>query len=140
MNWGKGIAIVLATFMVFIIVLAVILMRQNVDLVSDDYYKKEINYEEEISAIRNANELESRIEIQQNDKHIVVKLPDNIDMSEVSILFQRPDNNQLDKKFVITDTKSYLIDKNELAKGTYLLEINYLVGGKNCMQKEKIYI
>jgi hypothetical protein len=48
MNWGKGIIIGMGLFMAFIIFLVVNLMMQKVDLESEDYYKREINYESEI--------------------------------------------------------------------------------------------
>jgi len=76
MNWGKGIVIGMVTFMGFIIFLVVGLMMNRVDLESEDYYKREINYEQEITAQENANNLDSKIEIVSNKDFVIVKVPE----------------------------------------------------------------
>ena len=50
MNWGKGIIIVMSSFVIFILTLVFILMSTRVDLTSEDYYKQEINFQKEINA------------------------------------------------------------------------------------------
>ncbi|MEY3438013.1 MAG: hypothetical protein RL265_598, partial [Bacteroidota bacterium] len=61
MNWGRGIILAMALFMGFILFLVVNIMLHTVDLESEDYYKKEINYEQEITAMKNFNAVNSRI-------------------------------------------------------------------------------
>ena len=51
LNWGTGIAIVIAIFMVITIATVVYLMNQDVELVTDDYYKKELK--EQTSLMKN---------------------------------------------------------------------------------------
>ena len=140
MNWGKGIVIGLGSFMVFILILAIILMRQNVNLESDDYYKKEINYEQEIAAMRNANDLENQIKIQVSEEFVMIQLPETGNYSDITVFLQRPDNKKLDKTFTFNDTRSFLIEKKSLNKGSYKVEISYTLEGKNCLQKEMLYI
>jgi hypothetical protein len=140
MNWGKGIVIVLGSFMIFILVLAVILMRQNVNLESDDYYKKEINYEQEIVAMRNANELNEKVKVLVSDEYLTIQLPEQGDYAEITVNFQRPDNKKLDQSFSFNDTRSFLIEKKALTKGAYNVEISYTLGGTKCLQKETLYI
>jgi len=53
MNWGKGITIVMVAFIGFIITLVTILMSNKIDLVSEDYYQKEIKFEDEIASAKN---------------------------------------------------------------------------------------
>ena len=55
MSWGKGIAIALTVFILFIATLVTIIIRQKVDLVSEDYYTQEINYQQEIDGINAGN-------------------------------------------------------------------------------------
>jgi hypothetical protein len=96
MNWGKGIVIGMATFMTFIIVLVVGLMMNRVDLESEDYYKREINYQEEITAQENANKLESKIELISNAEFLVVKVPEG-EFTKIEMHLSRPN----DPKFKI---------------------------------------
>lgn len=140
MNWGKGIVIGMGLFMAFIIFLVVNLMMQKVDLESEDYYKREINYESEINAINNSNGLDHKVELLQQDNFLVVQLPEKQDLNNLEVRFMRPDDEKLDKSYHVEGTKSYLIPKTDLTKGTYNIEIRYKVDSKDCLQKETIYI
>jgi hypothetical protein len=139
MNWGKGIVIGMATFMTFIIVLVVGLMMNRVDLESEDYYKREINYQEEITAQENANKLESKIELISNAEFLVVKVPEG-EFTKIEMHLSRPNDQKMDKLFKIEGTKSFLINKKDLEKGLYTVELSYMVDNKPCLQKESVTI
>lgn len=139
MNWGKGIAIALALFMGFIIYLGVTLMSQDVDLETEDYYLREMAYDEEIKAIQNANNGE-KIKVKNEDEQIVVVIPSDEDYEDVLIEFNRPNNEKMDKEFKMEGTKTMVISYDMLQKGKYNLAITYLSDGKPCLQKEEIYI
>jgi hypothetical protein len=140
MNWGKGIIIGMGLFMAFIIFLVVNLMMQKVDLESEDYYKREINYESEINAINNSNGLGYKVELLQQDDFLVVQLPEKQNLNNLEVRLMRPDDEKLDKSYRVEGTKSYLIPKSDLTKGAYNIEIRYKVDSKECLQKETIYI
>lgn len=139
MNWGKGIAIALALFMSFIIYLGVTLMSQDVDLETEDYYLREMAYDEEIKAIKNVNSGE-KIKVKNEDEQIVVVIPSDADYRDVLIEFNRPNNDKMDKEFKMEGTKTMVIAYDMLQKGKYNLTITYLSDGKPCLQKEEIYI
>lgn len=139
MNWGKGIVIGMAAFMTFIIVLVVGLMMNRVDLESEDYYKREINYQQEITAQENANKLESKIEIISKTEFLVVKVPEG-EFKKIELHLSRPNDQKMDKLFKIEGTKSFLINKKELEKGLYTVELSYMVDNKPCLQKESVSI
>lgn len=139
MNWGKGIAIALALFMGFIIYLGVTLMSQDVDLETEDYYLREMAYDEEIKAIQNANN-GKKIKVKYEDEQIVVVIPSDEDYEDVLIEFNRPNNEKMDKEFKMEGTKTMVISYDILQKGRYNLTITYLSDGKPCLQKEEIYI
>lgn len=140
MNWGKGIVIGMVLFMSFIIVLVVNLMMHRVDLESEDYYKREINYEEEITAVKNSEALPEKVQLMQQEEYVVVQLPGKTELNSIEVRFLRPDDQKMDKTFKVEGTKSYLIPKNELSKGKYNIEISYTADSKVCLQKEEIYI
>jgi hypothetical protein len=52
----------------------------------------------------------------------------------------RPNDKKMDKRFKIQGTKSFLIDKKELEKGVYTVELSYMVNNKPCLQKESVSI
>jgi len=139
MNWGKGIVIGMATFMGFIIFLVVGLMTNRVDLESEDYYKREINYQQEIVAQENANKLDAKIEIISNQEFVIVKVPEG-EFKKIEMHLARPNDQKMDKLFKIEGTKSFLINKKDLQKGLYTVELSYMVDNKPCLQKESVTI
>jgi hypothetical protein len=140
MNWGKGIVIVMSSFIVFILVLVIGLMSQRVDLQSADYYQKEINYESELQAMRNSSALINKIDILEKSDYIVFQIPSEGKFNNIRIEFIRPDDNKQDKTFKVDNTLSYLIERKDLTKGQYNIEIYYSFDGKDCLQKHNIYI
>ncbi len=140
MNWGKGIIIAMALFIGFITFLVISLVSHTIDLESEDYYTREINYEQEITAMENGNKLKSKIEMISQKEFVVVQIPEKENLSKIQVIFIRPDNKKLDKSFLVSGTKSYLIPKTELSKGTYNVEIRFESNSTTCLQKETIII
>jgi|APGre2960657404_1045060.scaffolds.fasta_scaffold24939_2 hypothetical protein len=140
MNWGKGIIIAMALFIGFITFLVISLVSHTIDLESEDYYTKEINYEQEITALENGNKLNDKIVVLSQKEFVVVQIPEKENLTKIQIIFIRPDNKKLDKSYLISGTKSYLIPKIELKKGTYNIEIRFENNKTTCLQKETIII
>ncbi len=140
MNWGKGIAIALMAFISFIVVLVVILVSQPVDLETEDYYKKEIAFQTEISSMENANFLSNKPIIIMTDTHIVVHLSTGQKLNNIELNLNRPNNEKLDKSYKIQGTNTFTLDKKELTKGIYKLELSYEINGTSYLQKEEYYI
>src|SRR5690554_3300252 len=134
MNWGKGLTVAMILFMGFIIYLTVIKLQKTSDLEVENYYEREINYEQEIQAQRNANMFE-KIMIKNDDEFVVFTIPEDVDMSKAKVLFIRPNDKNLDKPFYFESTKMLLVRKDELQVGKYKLEISYRIGSKGCLQK-----
>lgn len=139
MNWGKGLTIGMVIFMSFIITLTTIMMRKSSDLESEDYYSREVNYEQEIQAQRNAN-LQEKIAVNHDEEYVVLTIPETLNVPGVKVLFIRPNDKLLDKEFQFEGTKTLLISKKELKEGRYKLEITYQLENKDCLQKEEITI
>jgi hypothetical protein len=138
MNWGKGIAIALGAFIIFILVLAIKLMTTKVDLVTPNYYEREINYSEEMDAVQNSEDLDEKIALNFIEGYLAVKIPEKLSAENIELKLIRNNDEKLDRDYKIENTKTFLIDKNELVVGLYDAEIYYTVDGEKYMQKEKI--
>ncbi len=140
MNWGKGIIIAIGAFMCFILFMVVTLMSKSTDLESEDYYKKEIEYEQEMNALKNASQLKEHAKIDLTEEYLVVVLPTKEQVSNVQIALFRPDNKKKDRLLNENNSKTIMIAKNTLLKGRYNVAIKYEVNGKKILQKEEIMI
>lgn len=134
MNWGKGLILAMLSFIVFIAVLTGIKLSKVSDLEDENYYEREINYEQEIQAERNANAFE-KISIGNDDKFLIFTIPSDVEMQNAIVKFIRPSDKKLDKIYPFEQSKSLLISKEELKAGKYKLEITYQIDGKDCLVK-----
>lgn len=140
MNWGKGIIVALALFVGFILFLVITLMRQDVDLVSEDYYKQEIDYEARIQKEQNGLNSTAKIKIVDQKSFVIIQLPDSIALTNVLVNLKRPNDEKLDKSFKIEGTKTFMLPKASLEKGKYDLTIEYTMNQKDCLLQQKIII
>ena len=140
MNWGKGIIVALALFVGFILFLVITLMRQDVDLVSEDYYKQEIDYEARIQKEQNGLNSTAKIKIVDQKSFVIIQLTDSIALTNVLVNLKRPNDEKLDKSFNIEGTKTFMLPKASLEKGKYDLTIEYTMNQKDCLLQQKIII
>ena len=76
MNWGKKITIVYLAFVALIVTLVIVSVRQKVDLVTPDYYAKELNYQADINKINNAKALATPLKCVLQGQSILVTFPE----------------------------------------------------------------
>src|SRR5690606_4368264 len=100
MNWGHGITIFFIGFVLFMVSLVVICMRQdNIHLVTQNYYEEEINYQQQIEKMANAEELGYQVFSYHADE-MTVDL--NLPVGAVGTLHLfRPSDARMDQKFQV---------------------------------------
>jgi len=120
MNWGKGIAVFLILFIGFILTLAIILMQANTDLVGEDYYKKEMAYENEIIAESNAKKAGAKVIAEVSEEGLFIHIKNIESPEDVTIHLLRGNNQELDVSLK-GDGAATFIERSELVKGKYIL-------------------
>ena len=140
LNWGHYLAIAMLSFMVFILSFVYnTFTKDSYDhhLVSKEYYLDEINYQQEIEAIDNANKLPNNVHIQNNEQGILLVFP-NLPNLEGTVEFQRPSNPKLDISTTITINDGVMqISKEKLIKGLYHVRINWVSNDVAYLFKDK---
>ncbi len=131
MSWGLKITILYISFVVFILGLVMLTMRQKVDLVAEDYYAQELKFQEKIEKLKRANLLLEPLQWKVENKQVQINFPaefKNKKISGVVNLF-RPSDASLDKVIKIqSDTsRSLIIDVKDLTSGAYKLQIDWQV-------------
>ena len=73
-TWGHGVVLMLGSFIAFILFMIIVFPngQQNAELVSDDYYADELQYQQVIDAKNNADQLTEKPIYQQNDSGISI--------------------------------------------------------------------
>lgn len=143
-NWGTGIVIGMLLFMSFILYFVITIStdkKYDYDLVTEEYYQKEMAYQTEIDAENNSNSLESAISGEKSDSGWMLTFPKNIDHAKIdgTVFMYRPSNKAVDFVIPIQITSGQmLIPANKLAPGRWNIIIDYRYDGKHYMYKEEI--
>jgi len=116
--------------------MVVISMRQKVNLVSEDYYQEELDYQDQIFRTKNFNELEVKpsIQLDRERKVIIFSIPKSEEMKNVNGVFHlfRPSDSALDRKldFDLQGGEALEIDFAELQGGRWLAKVTLHNGVK----------
>ena len=144
MNWGNRL---LMTFIIFgagIFYLVYRSMNTNFELVEKDYYKSELQYQQEIDGANRAGLLQSPLKLEQKEEHILLQLPEEMKNKEVTgdILFYCAYDEKKDKKFRLkTDNEgTQVFLPGIIAPGNYTVKINWSNDGKDYYTEKKLTI
>lgn len=143
MNFGHKLSIVIVMFVVFILTLVVLCMRQdNISLVSPDYYKKEIAYSEELQKHRETKSLGDSFKIKQEANSILIQFPSTQPNAMGEITLYRPSDSRLDQKIPIKldQNQSQIIETNNLKKGLWIIKMEWESGGKKFIKEQNIIV
>jgi len=132
MNFGKWIVVAFVVFAGFIATLVTVCVRQDINLVSDDYYKKELRHQEKISYIENANQLQIRPEISIEGSVVKVSFSDFDKIEKGELMILRPSDNKLDRRFRLESSPATVqqFPLSEWSKGLYRASMQWTMEGK----------
>ena len=143
-SWPAGIVIALGSFIIFILFFVykvTFLPEYDHHLVSEDYYKDELNYQQEIDQQNNADELKENVTYEKVTEGVLINFPSEFNPTQITgtISFQRLSNHKLDFEFPIKlITSNFLIPDENLVEGRWNIKIEWVVNGKKFLFKEKI--
>ena len=142
MNWGKGITIVIAVFMVHILFLVYKTTSVRADLQAIDYYAQEIHYQDRMDALKNTKGLKDLFYVSQTEKNVLFSFPSDFKKGGLTgnIELFKPDNAKLDITFPISSSAIQQISKSELVKGWYVVKIDVVQNNDPYFFEESIYI
>lgn len=115
MNFGKWIFISFVLFASFIATLVVICVKQDINLVSTDYYREELVHGKKMELISNTKTLSSVPDFTVSGNILTVTFSDFSKVEKGELRLLRPSDAKLDRKFLITPMGK--------AKQTYALEV-----------------
>ena len=143
-NWGTGIVIAIGLFMAFILALVFKMTTDkgyNHDMVVEEYYKKELAFQEEIDAEKNALSLSESIKGKKVANGWLLTFPKELMSSQIegSVFLYRPSNKQLDFDFPIElSGLNLLIPDERLLDGRWNITVSWEYNGKPYLYKESI--
>ncbi|WP_373514329.1 FixH family protein [Persicitalea sp.] len=128
-SWGTGIAILYISFVVGILGLVALTTTQRVDLVSEDYYALELDFQNKIDKTRRTKSLTEPLNWKMTETTLEVQFPKEFDHKNLAgkIRFYCPANNTKDTDFIIMPNSEnhQTIPLAKLHPGRYLLQFDW---------------
>ena len=143
-KWSTGIVIAIAAFITFIMVMVVTMVSDNAynhDLVTDNYYQKELKYQDNIDATKNLHKLEYPLVIQKVSDGVEVVFPIDLTPEKIKgkVFLYRPSNKALDSEIEInTNQHSLVISDEALVSGRWDIVIDFTYNNQKYFYKEQI--
>ncbi|MGC4100394.1 FixH family protein [Ferruginibacter sp.] len=143
MNWGYKIFTVYGVFVAGISFMVFKSSSQQMDLVTTDYYAKELKYQEKIDEAERTAGLSGSISYQVNNNELQVVFPKDFQSNKVTgtITLYCPADEHRDqqKDFTVQDQPAVLLLAGT-AKGQYELQVQCVVNNKSYYFKKRIFI
>jgi hypothetical protein len=123
------------TLMVYISV------TKNIDLVTPNYYDKEIKYQEQINKINNTKSLKEQLKIQYSEGNLLFLFPSE-GSPEGKISFYRPSDAKKDFQMPIRTNEEFKqhVETGRLQRGMWRVQVEWSMNGKEYFNEEKIMI
>lgn len=123
-HWGWRISIIYISFALSTLGFMFFSLTQKVDLVSDTYYKEELNYEKTIAAKKNSSSLSNEVQfnVQQSAISIVFPFP----QVDGIINMYRPSSSSSDKEYSFkTNSSSYVLPIADIPAGLWIIKVTW---------------
>ncbi|MEL7118737.1 MAG: FixH family protein [Bacteroidota bacterium] len=142
-NWGTGIAIFYVIFVLSLVYQVYKSTQYDVNLVAEDYYAKDLAYQQQYEKLVNAQELKEPITIEKDKESGLVNLSFPEDLKEINgnIHFFCPSDNKQD--FIIPlqlHNHNQKVPTDGLKKGLWKVKVDFTAGTKGFFKESAIVI
>jgi hypothetical protein len=143
MNWGNKLVVVFVVFALFMGYMVFRALSTKYDLVSKDYYKDELRYQERIDGVKNAVALDS-VTISQDALAIQIQLPKEHKgyavKGEVFFYCITDESKDFKLPLQVDSTASQVVMKKQLRKAPYQVKLNWKVGKESFYNEQKLIV
>lgn len=143
MNWGWKIAILYSLFAVATLSTAIYYMGQKVDLVAEDYYKQEMEYQGQIDRMSNAQAMPEPLDIVYSSakKEVQLNFPlDQLKDLNGTIHFYRPSDAGEDISFDLEPSASgkQAIPVGNMQHGYWKVKVSWQTGKASYFHEKRL--
>ncbi|MBK7105297.1 MAG: FixH family protein [Ignavibacteriae bacterium] len=128
-SWGVGITISIIVFMLISFWLIYFSFSQDVNLVRDDYYEAEVQYNETMEKVKRTNQLTENLKVSVVNNSIELRFPKNFNYKNINgnIFLFRPSERNKDLTIPIQIDSNYFqaISTNNLLQGMWKIKIDW---------------
>ncbi|MCU7498015.1 MAG: hypothetical protein HF309_02015 [Ignavibacteria bacterium] len=142
-HWGIRIFLLYGLFVLGILSVVFYYMGQDMDLVSNEYYNDEINYQDRIEKLKRTRVLKEEVKFIPADDKVKIEFPETIKETITGeILFSRPSGRKYDFRLSLKPGQDLVqsVDFRGKRKGLWKIEMNWKAGGMEYLNEEIINV
>lgn len=142
LNWGHKITLAFTAFVVFMFVMVYKSMKTDFQLVTKEYYKDELAYQQVIDGTNRANKLSSSVEVIQAKDELIIQLPTEMKGKTISgnIWLYCSSDDKKDRKLDLTVNENgrQVISSKNMLPANYLLKVTWKADELNYYNEQLI--
>lgn len=141
LNWGTWITIFYSSFVLFIGWMVYSAFGENYDLVTEDYYAQEIQYQAKIDSKHRVKQLGEGIQSTIQNDDLVILFPQKENHLEGTIHCFRPSDATKDLIHTFsTENGKVALPLSQLTRGKYLLKVDWVEDNNHYYQEQTLLI
>ena len=144
LNWGHKIMFVFILFVALMFTLVYKCLHTNFELVTKEYYKDELVYQNVIDGTNNANKLATVTTVTASDDRIEVALPGEMKALNVQgkVWFYCASNAENDRHFELKPdaSGSQSFAKKDFSPGNYLVKVQWEKSGEHFYSEQHLTV
>jgi len=143
MNWGYKILFVYTAFVAGILFMVFKSSSQKFDLVTPDYYAKELKYQDKINEMNRVSALSAPVTCIIKGDSLVIAFPKDFaghKLTGEAVLYRPSDEDRDIKKGFNIQDEHLIISLSSAKKGSYELHLSWEDGGVAYYFEKKIFI
>lgn len=140
MHFGKWIVVAFILFAFFIGTLVTLCVREDISLVSKDYYQEELDYQAQLQRLNNTQMLSQKPTVKFIGQELTITWAENTTIERGELKLFCPSNAKLDKQFPLQQSREQIFKTASLKKGLYKVKLLWTMEGKEYYYEQEIYI
>lgn len=144
LNWGKSIAIFYIMFVLWLLGFALYTKSEDVNLVTENYYEQELQYQDQINKINRTKNLPEQVSIKYSGDQIGLTFPDIFSKDDIEgkVHLYRPSDNKLDlfENIELDAANQMEIPVSKLAKGLWKVKVDWQVKSDGYFNEQIILV
>lgn len=143
LNWGNYITIFIGLFLTLCTIFIIFSLRQNRDLVSDNYYKDGAGYSEQMEINKRSEIYADSFNVSVRENSILILIPAEVynKSGKLNTYFYRPSEKAFDlRRDFEVSRDSLIIDRKLLKDGRYILKLTWITGKDDYLVEKEIFI
>lgn len=143
-SWGTGIILSFVAFISFILYFVYVALsdpRADHELVTEEYYSKDLEYQQDLTASDNLELIEGKLSIRSVPEGLEIQFPGAMTEEAISgrVAMYRPSNENLDFELAINTVDSkFIVPAELLVSGRWNITIKWTYQGKPYLYRSRL--